>query len=84
MAKSKKQTEPDAPASDKSAAIRAGSIENADYEIVDGQLIITVDLSQRLRRTKDGKGKSMIIGTTNGFHTLKSGEWLSLMVGVKE
>lgn len=84
MAKSKKQTEPDEPAVAKPAA---GTIENADYEIVDGQLIITVDLAQRLRRTKDGKGKSMVIGTTNGFHTFEfesDALWMSLMVGVKE
>ena len=61
-----------------------GTPENVDIEIVDGTMVIDIDTTQRLRRTKDGKGKSMIIGTTNGFHTLKNGMWVSLMVGIKE
>ena len=61
-----------------------GTLENADITVEDGKLTIVVDLAKRLRRTKDGKGKSMVIGTTNNFHMLESGEWVSLMVGVKE
>jgi hypothetical protein len=63
---------------------KPGTLENVEAEQDGDILTLRIDLSQRLRRTKDGKGKSVIIGTTNGFHSLESGEWVSLMVGIKE
>lgn len=62
-----------------------GELENIDVERDGDILTLKIDMTKRLRRTgKDGNGKSTIIATTNNFHTLEGGEWLSMMIGVKE
>jgi hypothetical protein len=62
-----------------------GELENVEVSRDGDILTLKIDLTKRLRRTgKEENGKSMIIGTTNGFYSLETGEWISLMAGNKE
>lgn len=61
-----------------------GVPENVEISQDDDVLTLRIDMKQRLRRTRGGSGPSRIIGTTNGFHKLSTGEWVNLQVGVKE
>jgi len=61
-----------------------GVPENVEISQDGDILTMRIDMTQRLRRTKGGTGPSRIIGTTNGFYKLGTGEWINLQVGVKE
>ena len=62
-----------------------GELENVEMSRDGDILTLKIDMTKRIRRTgKDENGKSMIIATSNSFHTLEGGEWLSMMIGVKE
>jgi ABC-type polar amino acid transport system ATPase subunit len=55
-------------------------MENVEYKVEKGKLVITVDLAKRLRPS--GSGKTMIIATTAGNEKVKGAEHVTFGLNV--